>query len=436
MPDQYSLRVPVFDLALCISQAVDLISPLVADHHKRTCQIAYGLGAQMHLSPGELKDLVLASALHDIGGLTREDRLGALEFEYKNPFGHSISGYLLLSTFSPFSRIANIVRFHHVAWENGAGTYFSGITVPVLSYLLQLADRVAVLIDTSKPVLSQVDYIIMKVKTLSGERFIPEHVNILEQLASREAFWLDAVNMKDINNLSRKLDWDVLDVSSAGFLGLVNLFRRIVDFRSPFTSTHSAGVAATASELATLAGFKGQDRWYIHLSGLLHDLGKLAVPAEILEKKSGLTREEVDIMRQHTYYTNQILEPLKILDMVRIWGAYHHERIDGKGYPFHFKEDELPVGSRIVAVADIFTALSEDRPYRNGMGFKESAEIISQLANEKKLDADIVHLLTANMDAINKARVAAQVNAKQEYNEFIRKARELTPAAGIIEDYF
>lgn len=305
MDEQVSRVTPIFELVLCLAQAVDLVSPLVADHHKRTAMIAYALGKQMKLPAADLKDLVIAAALHDVGGLTRQDRLDALDFEFQKPYGHSVMGYLLLQTFAPFARPAEIVRFHHVPWKNGAGAVFDDLPVPLSSHLLQLADRVAILIDPAGDVLEQVDGIMERIRPQAGERFHPAQVQALEALAAREVFWLDAIYMLDLNYLSRRLKWQELEVTETEFLGLTNLFRRIIDFRSPFTSAHSAGVAATAEHLSRLCGFNAADCWLMRLAGLLHDLGKLAVPAEILEKPAKLTREEFDVMRRHTYYTDR-----------------------------------------------------------------------------------------------------------------------------------
>ena len=94
-------------------------------------------------------------------------------------------GYLLLKSFSPFQTIANIVRFHHVPWMNGEGTVFDGLPVPRESHLLELADRVAVLLDPATDVLGQVDRILHKIHRQSGERFVPEQVQALEMLATR-----------------------------------------------------------------------------------------------------------------------------------------------------------------------------------------------------------------------------------------------------------
>jgi HD-GYP domain-containing protein (c-di-GMP phosphodiesterase class II) len=428
MFEETPLVIPIFDLVLCLSQAVDLVSPLVADHHKRTAQIAYGLGMQMKLPEAELHDLVIAAALHDVGGLTCKDRLLALDFEYRDPYGHSVMGYLLLKTFSPFRIPADIVRFHHVPWAGGEGALFDGLPVPRASHILQLADRVAVLLDVTRDVLEQVDGILEKIRPQAGERFVPEQVRALEALAEKEAFWLDAAYLQNINVLSRRLRWEEMRIVEDDFFGLTNLFRRIIDFRSQFTASHSAGVAAAAELLASRCGFSLTDCRMIHLAGLMHDLGKLAVPAEILEKPDKLTKEEFAVMRRHTYFTFHLLEPLKVLDVIRNWAAFHHERMDGHGYPFHLVENELPLGSRILSVADIFTALTEDRPYRQGMSSEKAYQILSDAATHHRLDRQVVDVLHANLVEVNEARRSAQSAALDEYHGFITSAAELIPS--------
>jgi len=99
-----------------------------------------------------------------------------------------------------------------------------------------------------------------------------------------------------------------------------------------------------------------------------------AIPSEILEKRDKLTEDEWFIMRSHVYYTYQTLEPFEAFGIINSWGALHQERLNGTGYPFGYKEDDLPLGSRIIAVADVFTALTEHRPYRQGMEKKAALE--------------------------------------------------------------
>ena len=418
--------IPILDFVLCLSEAVDLISKEVSDHHKRTAQICYSLGLGLGLPDDELRDLIIAAALHDVGGLTRSDRLSALDFEYQDPFGHAIMGYLLLREFKPFERVANIVRYHHVPWENGDGATFTGEPVPMLSHLLQVADRVAVLIDPNVDVLMQAGAIVEKVESQAGSRFVPEHVECLKRFAKIEYFWLDALFTRDVSILGKRLSFPEISLEDEDFLGVTNLFRRIIDFRSRFTASHSAGVAAVSGELAARSGFSRGDVRVMLLAGLLHDLGKLAIPAEILEKPGKLTEEEFDLMKRHTYYTFHLLEPLRIMDVIRQWGAFHHERLDGLGYPFHVTSKELPLGSRIVAVADVFTALTEDRPYRAGMSTTDAYQIIREMVGKGNLDNEVAETLGRDLDVIDEVRKNAQKSALKEYDEFTLLSEEFS----------
>lgn len=156
----------------------------------------------------------------------------------------------------------------------------------------------------------------------------------------------------------------------------------------------------------------------IQIAAYLHDLGKLAIPSEILEKRDKLTEDEWFIMRSHVYYTYQTLEPFEALGTINSWGALHQERLNGTGYPFGYKEDELPLGSRIIAVADVFTALTEHRPYRQGMEKKAALEVLHSMADNGELDNNLVHMMATHYDEMNKIRDSAQKQAIREYDVF------------------
>ena len=135
-------------------------------------------------------------------------------------------------------------------------------------------------------------------------------------------------------------------------------------------------------------------------AGYLHDLGKLAIPNSILEKNGKLTMEEFSLMKSHTYYTYSVLNTIGGLQQIAEWGAYHHERLDGSGYPFHCKATELSIGARIMMVADIFTATAEDRPYRKGMTREEVTKILKDFASRNLLEKRIVDLVVDNYQEI------------------------------------
>jgi len=160
-------------------------------------------------------------------------------------------------------------------------------------------------------------------------------------------------------------------------------------------------------------------------AGYLHDLGKLSVPPAILEKMDKLSSKEWAILRGHTYYTFQILDVIGGPSHLSEWAAFHHERLDGNGYPFHRRADELTLGSRIMAVADVFTALTEDRPYRSGLPASETVSILEELTRDGGLDGDVVALLRADCEAIMDACRQEKAGYRQQHDrlgEFIRNA--------------
>jgi HD-GYP domain-containing protein (c-di-GMP phosphodiesterase class II) len=144
-------------------------------------------------------------------------------------------------------------------------------------------------------------------------------------------------------------------------------------------------------------------------------LGKVAIPNSILEKSGKLTDEEFAVMRQHTYVTHTVLNSIGGIQQIAEWAAFHHERLDGSGYPFHLTSKHLGIGSRIISIADVFTALAEDRPYRKGMNKNDVMPILKDLGNKRLLDIRIIELLDANYEQIHLATSEAQEKAMYTY---------------------
>ena len=205
-------------------------------------------------------------------------------------------------------------------------------------------------------------------------------------------------------------------------IDLTLIFSRIIDFRSRFTARHSAGVAKTAEKLARMAGFSAYECKMMLIAGYLHDLGKIAISDDILNKPSKLNEDEFNEIRAHTYYTFHLLEPVAQLKTIISWASYHHEKLDGTGYPFHIAGDSISLGARIMAVADVFTALTENRPYRQGMNFDNTKNVLSKMVANNALDRNIVNLLINNFHEINNIRENSQIEAGEQYKIFLRVA--------------
>lgn len=414
-------RIPLLDLVLTMSTAADLVSPAVGGHHKRVTYIAGRLGVELGLPAMAVQDLVVAAALHDIGAFSLQERTDSLEFELVRPQQHAELGFLLLEEIGPLACPAEIIRHHHVRWEGGEGRRERGHDVPELSHVLHLADRIDATALESRNILADARSISERVVAQTGTMFAPDPVEAFRRLAELECFWLDLTSPAVEEVLRRTVVVSVLELEDAGMVELARLLSHLIDFKSPFTSTHSAGVARTAEALAGLLGLPARQRHRVLLAGYLHDLGKLVVPREILEKPARLTSFEYGTVKSHAYHTQRILQAIAGLDDIATWASSHHEHLDGSGYPFHLSD--LPLESRIVAVADVFTALAEDRPYRRGLGPARVRGILVEMARRDHLDLEVVARLAEHQQEIDDARRRAQQEARSDYDRMAVRAR-------------
>lgn len=173
---------------------------------------------------------------------------------------------------------------------------------------------------------------------------------------------------------------------------IASAFADIVDAKSPFTGSHSERVAEVAEALAARLGMPAQEVVDVRRAGLLHDLGKLGVPNTILDKPARLEAGEFEVIRRHPELTLRILAPVPTFSAVAELAACHHERLDGTGYFRGLTAPELALGARIVAVADVFEALTADRPYRAAMTVAEALGVMRLTAGEH-LAADVIDAL-------------------------------------------
>lgn len=420
MTAENDIRVSLFDMIFCLSNAVDLIDHALNDHHLRTAYITSAIAEKLGLSEEDRNTAVAAAALHDIGAVSLKEKLAALDFDAQNMNVHAEAGCRLLKTHPDFSGIAEIVRYHHTPWDDGRGAELNGNPVPVASHVIHLADRIAILVKDRVRILDLSAKVRDKIRELSNRMFKPDVVDAFDTAADSERFWLDAVNpsvgriLADQFAKSPALDFQRLE-------GLVRLISCIIDYRSRFTATHSAGVVSVAENLGKNAGMSDHELHLLKIAGYLHDIGKLAVPAEILEKPGKLTTEEYNVIKCHPYWGYYVLDSVGALDTINKWASYHHERPDGRGYPFHMKGDDLPMGSRIIAVADVFTSIKEDRPYRKGLSKEVIITILKNMADNAALDPDITAHAIDFHDEIASECALAQEKALREYEDFGEK---------------
>lgn len=414
------IRINLRDILLTVSSAMDLIHTSLSNHHQQVAYLSFKLAEQLNYPLSEQKEIFLAALVHDIGALSENERLEIIETEPRFINSHAFNGAKLLDEFKPMQDEANIIRYHHLPWNHGEGLFYEGEKVPISSHVIHVADRFCLKIKSQQNILSQLLSIFKSIAHDKGTLFEPSMVDALYALSKKEYIWLDLTSDYPVRKLPRGLfDTLILDVDD--IIGLSLVFSHIIDFRSKFTARHSAGVAKTAQKLAELVGFSPLECKNMLIAGYLHDLGKLVIRSEILEKPAKLNADEFNEIRSHTYYTYQLLDKIPQFEIIKEWASYHHEKLNGKGYPFKVDGSRLTLGARIMAVADVFTAITENRPYRKGMDDTSAINILKKMVAEDAIDDYVVSVLLHHFQEVNTIREEAQQNAAEKYEAFLKQ---------------
>ncbi len=172
-------------------------------------------------------------------------------------------------------------------------------------------------------------------------------------------------------------------------IGALTALARTIDAKSPWTAGHSERVTKMALEVGAEMGLPDEELELINRGGLLHDIGKLGIPPEILDKPARLTEEEFAVIRQHPEIGARILEPVTAYASVIPMVMHHHEKWDGSGYPAGLAGTEIPFTARLLTVPDVFDAVTSERPYRSGMTLENATNLIVRAAGTE-FDAEVV----------------------------------------------
>ncbi len=228
-----------------------------------------------------------------------------------------------------------------------------------------------------------------------------------ETLQKRAGGWLDPDIVAAYDD-SLVADLDEIDVWQAALDAepepwcrthdldeLARTFAYFIDLKSPYLFGHSTGVAALADEAAKLLHFEDAERATLRRAALLHDLGRVAVPTAVWERPGSLRRADWELVRLHPYQSERILARSPALEPVAVLAALHHERLDGTGYPRQAKGGELSTAARILAAADCYQALTQDRPHRSAHSPEGAAELILVQVAAGRLDGRCVKAVLA-----------------------------------------
>jgi putative nucleotidyltransferase with HDIG domain len=392
-----------------LSDMLDLVGVDELQHSKRVAFMSVECSKLLNMSKEELDTVYDASLLHDCGvSSTRTHKYLISELDWSDSAEHCVRGHELLSEQDVFSNIAPVVLYHHTHWDTLQTKDISHKSA-LISNCIYMTDRVDSLMAQNKDreLLIARDGIRNTISKYRGSFFAPELVDIFLDVSQSEFFWLTMMSHHlelYLSEMSKTRKTKYINYKS--LLQIANIFASIVDAKSHYTIEHSRGVARLARHIASELGMSREKCILLEVAGLLHDIGKLKIPDEILDKPGPLTPEERAVIMSHSFESYQILKPIGGFDDISKWAAFHHEYISGEGYPFHLHREQLPREARIITIADVFQALVQDRPYRSPAEPKKVQSTLEEMESSNKLDSDLVAFVNQNMGSCWQAATA------------------------------
>ena len=446
-------NISLAEILSALSFALDLTEGAVPGHALRSCVLGMRIAEELRMPAKERADLYYALLLKDIGcssnaarlcqiiggGDERQVKAGVKLEDWTRPAQPKLSTLRLLWTSvlpdsGAFRRATGIVRIGltqhrnneemitlrcdrgaHILRKLGLGDIAAeavrgldehwdgsgyperrtGKNIPLGSRILAVAQHLDVFASEQG-----MQKALQVLHERGGRWFDPDLVRVVTRLHRRGTLWRYAQSSTpECETRAAALDLapeQVHRLKASDVDLIAEAFADVVDAKSSFTFRHSLGVTTAACAIARRLGLSRDRIQLVHRAALLHDLGKLRVPNSILDKPGKLTASEWLVVQEHPHLTQQILSRIASFDeLARIAGA-HHEKLDGSGYPQRLTARQLPLEARIIAVADVYGALTEDRPYRPGLTHEDALALLFREAPQR-LDPDCCEALIAGV---------------------------------------
>ncbi|KQC86131.1 MULTISPECIES: HD-GYP domain-containing protein [Clostridia] len=403
------MEIDIIGLLSAFSFALDCVEAelihVTSNHGKRVAYMSVCMAEKMGVSDDALRDLAACALLHDnaltqyineefYSDISNIDTLkvSSDDITPRQLGMHCIYGEKNLEKYPFKTGVKDVILYHHEE-ADGSGPFEKKWTeVPLFARIIHFSDMLDAFCKAQKfdeDVFNKAVHFIEKNK---DKRFDSEVTKM----------FFDAFDKEEFSRLGdehiEEYFWEKVPCEKSFYSfnvlkDLADLFAKIIDYKSEFTSRHSLGVARTASKISEIMGYDKVICDKMYLAGTLHDVGKIAIGNEILEKPARLTDEEFAKMKNHAGYTYMILSKVDGFEEIRDIAAFHHERLDGSGYPFGKRADELTTLQRIMACADIYQALTEKRPYKDGMDHDKACEILKDMADKNWIDKNITEVI-------------------------------------------
>jgi HD-GYP domain-containing protein (c-di-GMP phosphodiesterase class II) len=433
-------QIRLSELLGALSHALDMVEGQPAGHCVRCCWIGIHIGREIGLDDEQIWELYYTLLLKDLGCSSNAARICRLFLTDDLTFKHdvkTVDGSLpqalrfvlshtalkagltdrfrtLINVFLSSGQIgrelvetrchrgadiARKMRFSETValgiqnldehWDGGGMPLgLRGDGIPIYSRIALMAQVVDVL-----QIANGIDAAKLETNNRSGTWFDPQLVMAFGRVSANHEFW-ETLRSSDLQQAifalepaqrSSMVDEDYLDDIAAAFA-------QVIDSKSPYTSGHSERVTLFTDLIAEQLMLPAAHRRWLKRAALLHDIGKLGVSNSILDKAGKLDADEWAAMQMHAIYSETILSRIAAFGDLAVIAGAHHERLDGNGYPRGLKSDQIVIETRIITTADIFDALTADRPYRAAMPVSKALAVMTDMIGTQ-IDADCFNAL-------------------------------------------
>ena len=397
------MKTSMTDMLYALSFALDSVEHdllgTTTYHAGRVAFLSTQMARVLRFDSTRQVDLASVALLHD-NALTEyarsefeggKDLYGRPEDELGLPLlgRHCVLGEENISDLPFYPRVRQVILYHH---ENADGSGPFGKRsdeTPLPAQIVHLADQLDLKFDFGTVSHAKLGDAKAFAQRQRGRLFSPQVVDAFVSGVTDET--LELVSGEHPDETIHSLLPDVVrDYSAEDLANIATIFARITDYKSSFTRRHSQGVADKARIMARYYGLGEDMESKYYLAGALHDIGKLVISDDVLEKPAKLTDEEYVYIQTHAWYTFVILRKIRGFEDITRWASLHHEKLDGSGYPFGKVGFELSQADRLMACIDIYQALTEARPYKEGLSHEKTMEIMRTMAADGKIDGSLV----------------------------------------------
>ncbi len=405
------MKLNLTDTLYALSFALDTVQyemgGISNQHGKNVAFISYFMGKYLNYDNDKLNDLVGLAILHDNAFteyvreeynngelLDYDDLVNTKEIDkLRNGFlslpRHNVVGEEAIRLIPFRTDVKNVILYHHENADGSVPLKKHDYEVNEMAQIIHIADMMDVLFDLKKKDESGFNDAIKKIKRLAGKLFSKHMVDTL--VASVK--YSDIVTLQHegvVNFLKKNLESHIYDYSDQEIRNICQFFAKIVDYKSSVTKNHSLGVADKCYKMAKYYNFDDDKAIRFYFAGAFHDVGKLIIHNDILEKPGKLTSDEFETIKNHAKATEKILSGISGIEDICRWASRHHEKLDGSGYMSKLGTVDLSFEDKLLACIDIYQALTEKRSYKGDFMHEHSIDIMREMADNMKIDKDIV----------------------------------------------